>query len=508
MKNILLLLTNLFVLATWANTTNPVPYQQRDSDHIKEIFTAWNATNGAYLYNSVNALVMNSEQPHRPQGLEKTPFELLQSMGDQRVDRLERIAQQELENERNAGRNEQYYWEEWLKVVKSSRCSSTSRGDSNGDPHMRTYDGESFDFQNAGDYLLTASSDNRFMIQTQQVRLNKSISLNGAVSMNVNGDQVEMLSIDEHNGEIIFVINGQQMPNVKSNFVLPQGGVVTYANNAHTVKWPTGEQMKVSVRKFQGKQLYDLAVNVPKCRSDYRGLLGNNDGVRNDLVARDPVTGSEIRRGEVSTTYEDIFGENRRNPVVMDRATQDLVFLSREYGSQFQLDSLSSTFTNRMTELPDEIRYPEIHLTLAELDDAQIAEGLRRAREAGVSEEDLFGAVYDYGHLGLDPVAYNDDYVAPTKTPIIEPTVTDDRAQRTTAEEAKNEIAKNAALVIIGAAAGASAVRTYPTYPTYHRPTPPVYRNPSTHGTKATRRPTTSSPTKPSSPRTPRPTGR
>src|SRR5690554_7334275 len=58
---------------------------------------------------------------------------------------------------------------------------------------MLTFDGERYDFQNAGDYLLSASEDESFVIQTQLFRRNTSSSwsLNGGVVVNVNGDIVE-----------------------------------------------------------------------------------------------------------------------------------------------------------------------------------------------------------------------------------------------------------------------------------------------------------------------------
>src|SRR5690554_7667887 len=69
-----------------------------------------------------------------------------------------------------------------------------------------------------------------------------------------------------------------------------------------------------------------------------------------------------------------------------------------------------------MTDIPDSVHYPTKLLTLAQLEDDQVEEGLRKAREAGVAEEDLYGAVYDYGHLGLEPIAYNDEYKAPKRS--------------------------------------------------------------------------------------------
>lgn len=469
MRYSILLLAQFFVASLFAATSSEVPFQKRESTHIKEILTAWDATNGEYLYKSMSALVMHEQQPDRPKGMNKTPFELIQSMDSQRINRLQRAASSELENERNAGQSDRYYWEDWKELLDASQCS-TSRGNSNGDPHMRTFDKESYDFQNAGDYLLTASEDNTFMIQTQQVRMGSNISLNGAVAMNINGDVVEMRDIEENKGQVVFVVNGEQLPNSRADIVLPQGGVVNYqSNKKYVVKWPTGEQMAVGVRNFNGKQLYDLTVFVPECRDTYYGLLGNNDGVKNDIVAFDPDTGRELTREDMANSSEDDFGNRRRAPEYIDRKTRDSRFISRVFGREYQLDSETSIFTNQMTDIPDEIRYPQEYLSLAELTDEQIKEGLRKAREAGVADEDLYGAVYDYGHLGLEPVAYDDNYTKPSRAISKEPELTRDEASTKTANNRNNSSVRVRPTVFVGTGVRVPPVR--------HRG--PTYRNPT-----------------------------
>lgn len=415
MKYFTFILAQLFALSLWANIQSaPVPYERQDSEHIKEIMLAWNTTKGEYLYESMAALVMHEKQPERPSNVSQTPYELLQTMDKHRVDRLSRIASTELENERTSNRGNRFYWQEWKNYLESSQCEMNTDGKSSGDPHMRTLDGENFDFQNAGDYLLVASEDNSFMIQTQQIRTTPSVALNGAIAMNVNGDILAFSSVADGGEEKMIHVNGEAIQNEKSDIVLPQGGVVNYKNSKYSVKWPTGEQLSISERTFNKSKLFDLMVYVPKCNSNYYGLLGNNDGDRkNDLVVYNSETGEEYSLESAKRSDEDVFGSNRNNPVVLEKVSKELYFITRTYGGEFQLDEETSLMRNQMTNIHDSIRYPKELLTLAELDDDQIAEGLRKAREAGVAEEDLFEAVYDYGHLGLEPVAMTKDYIAP-----------------------------------------------------------------------------------------------
>src|SRR5690554_6588510 len=194
MKYFTLILAQIFVFSMWTNLqSETVPFERKDSEHIKEIMIAWDSNKGEYLYESVSALIMKQQQPERPQGLNQTSFELLKMMDEQRIDRIDRIAATELENERKSSTGDRYYWEEWRAYIQSTKCNMSS-GKSSGDPHMTTFDGENYDFQNAGDYLLAASDDNSFYVQTQQYRIKSNVALNGGVIMNINGDVVEFRS--------------------------------------------------------------------------------------------------------------------------------------------------------------------------------------------------------------------------------------------------------------------------------------------------------------------------
>jgi len=483
MKYFTLILAQLFALSLWANIqSDPVPFKRQDSEHIKQIMTAWNADKGEYLYESMAALVMHEKQPTRLNSVSKTPYELLQTMDSQRVERLSKIASSELDNERNTHRGDRYFWEEWMNYLESSQCEMNTRGKSSGDPHMRTFDNDVYDFQNAGDYLLTASDDNSFMIQTQQMRISSNVALNKSVAMNINGDLLTFSSVAKDSDEKMIHINGQEIQTEKTDMVLPQGGVVNYINGKYLVKWPTGEQLSIAERGFKETKLFDLDVYVPKCNNNYYGLLGNNDGERNDLQVRNEETGEVYSKNSPDRSFDEIFGSERNNPEILATVSKELFFITRIYGGEFQLDEKTSLLRNQMVDIHDSIRYPKELLTLAELDDEQIENGLRKARAAGVAEDDLFEAVYDYGHLGLEPIAMVDDYVAPKEDKRSKEPELDKSGERLEQKESTQPQMRVSPTIFIG-----TGVRVSP--PRRNRPSPQTNSRPNTRRTGTSPRP-------------------
>ena len=425
MKYILLFCINLFVFTLFANPQpNNVPFKKQESKHIKEILKAWDNEKGIYLYNSMSALIMHQPQPKRPQGINQTPFELLKSMDIDRVYRLKKVANNELEKEKAAkrGKRSAYYWQNWINYLETTTCEMR-RGSSTGEPHMLTFDGERYDFQNAGDYLLSASDDQTFEIQTQLFRryTNDSWSLNGGVAMNVNGDIVELKgTASPIDGEVY--INKELITQRNTTINLPQGGTIRLNEppesnkNRHIrgdrfiVKWPTGEQMRVAIIRnfsFGDKKenqemniLYQLYVEVPQCKSNYSGLLGNNDGNKNDLVVDDTTT---LNNDRSALSDEELFGNRRHSPEVISQREKSCYYIAHPFANTFQLDKKTSLFSQQMTAIPDSVRYPNTCTTLANASDEQIAEGLRKSKEAGIQRDEMYSTVFDYAYANIEP---------------------------------------------------------------------------------------------------------
>lgn len=431
MRHFILFIAFLIALPAMAILpTETVPYKKQDSEHIKQVFTAWDQEKGEYLYESISALVMNEPQPMSPSGSYQTSYELLQSMDASRIDRLERIAKDELENEKKAtrGKRDSYYWEEWLSYVNSSTCSNTRHGSSIGEPHMKTFDGETYDFQNGGDYLLSASDDGRFVVQTQTFRRapDSKFSLNRGVAAYVNGDVVEF-RISESNKTGDVFVNEEMLPAGKGTYKLSQGGVIATNGKKYEVKFPTGERMRIHTVSNRSKgtndynenvyQLFQVDLDIPECRSNIFGLLGNNDGVKNDLIMENQDFAYNPDRS--TYTEDELYGPGRRTPSVMNNQEKSAEYIAFTFSEAYRLVKDNSLFIEQMTDIEDSIRYPyNGGNSLAELDDDVVQQGLEKARKAGVAEDDLYGAVFDYGYLGIDPAesVREDDYKRPERT--------------------------------------------------------------------------------------------
>lgn len=378
--------------------------EQRESEHIKEILSNWDAKKGAWLYESINALVMGTEAPDRmDNSVQETTFELLNSMTENRFNRVYRAASQELKTEREERANQRrkskdpYYWEQWMMVLDRTNCE-VSRGRSNGDPHFTSFDGKKFDFQNAGDYLLTSSLATNFDMQVRQERLNERISVNGSTAINVNGDTL-VIYAQKDGKQGVFILNGQRIENPKEAAYFKRGGVMRFEKNRYVVNSPTGEQVHIKMRHFSKRDLLDIDVFAPSCGGDYQGLFGDADGdVSNDLRTADSTLVDNRDR-----TSEAVFGAGRRNATNSSNEANYLNFISRDFGDQFIVQAEWSLFDEPWVDIPDSIRYPIEPTTLENLEDEQIEEALKICKEAGVAEDDLMGCVYDYGYVGLTP---------------------------------------------------------------------------------------------------------
>lgn len=415
-KLISLLIAIAFIFSAKADEEKLVNYERQQSAHIQEILLAWNQDKGLWLYESINSLVMMEPHPERERGFQKTVFEYLSEMSDHRKERLINSANVSLEREREETQSEDLYWTRWIEIIELTVCE-VRHGRSNGDPHMQTFDGEKYDFQTAGEYMLTESTVNNFYIQTRQVKHNDNISVNAAMAVNVNGDIVTVYAQgfpDDQKDKPIRV-NGQIVENDKEPIFLPEGGVIRYANMRHVIHSPTGEQVQFSTRKFQGSALLDIDIFIPSCTATQQGLLGNADGnPETDLVVRDE-NGQTRTPGVVDRTFANIFGAGRNNQNQRNEEVQRLSFLARDFGNQFLVDEDQSMFEAPIGILPEDLRYPSSHLTLSDLTDEEVEEALDACRKAGVAEEDLMECAFDYGYVGLDPVL-PPVYIAPEES--------------------------------------------------------------------------------------------
>lgn len=165
-------------------------------------------------------------------------------------------------------------------------CTTTC-GTTWGDPHLITFDGARYDFQQAGEFVAVKSTGDDFQIQVRQEPWNgsRTVAVNVAAAYEIAGHRVAIYA----GNPLKVTIDGQPATLTGTATALPGGGsIVLSAPSVPTVRWPDGTF--VSADGTSGEYL-TLALSLADARRGHiTGLLGNADGSPdNDLTTRDGV---------------------------------------------------------------------------------------------------------------------------------------------------------------------------------------------------------------------------
>ncbi|MDO8895055.1 Ig-like domain-containing protein [Nitrosomonas sp.] len=253
--------------------------------------------------------------------------------------------------------------------------NETPRASSDGDPHLRTFDGYQYDFQAAGEFTLVHGTDPGLEIQVRQQPWGShtAVSINTAVAMRIGDDVVGVYKDQPNplniNGEFIAIADGETV--AVGDGSVYRNGTQYIVTNAH------GDGFWANVKS----SLINLRVFLDHDRSgEVSGLLGNHDGDRtNDITLADgtPLTGA--------ISKEDLYG------LFADswRVTPDTSLFV--YGDGESTD----TFTNR--------EFPAHVITVNDLDPDLRAGIEELVRAAGLTEGtmEFENAVLDVALTGL-----------------------------------------------------------------------------------------------------------
>jgi hypothetical protein len=162
-------------------------------------------------------------------------------------------------------------------------CTGDGCADSNGDPHLMTFDGVLYDFQAVGEFVAVSDKSGGYEIQVRQEPWPHSrvVSVNTATAMKVGKDRVELKMLG---GKLQLWANGKGQ--TLKDATLPGGGSIAVASAQQAaVVWPDGST--ATVRAIGTYGLHIAFDPAPDKKGKLEGLFGNLDGdPKNDLVLR------------------------------------------------------------------------------------------------------------------------------------------------------------------------------------------------------------------------------
>ena len=164
--------------------------------------------------------------------------------------------------------------------ARPTSCTGDRCSETNGDPHLRTFDGLRYDFQAAGEFVAARNKTGDFEVQVRQQPWTNSrtVAINTAVAFRVGTDKVEVGAGDPMplrvNGKI------QTLASAK----LPGGGQLQMDTEQNTlaITWANG-----SIAYVRPVSTYGLALGVQAAddlSGKLEGLFGDADGnPKNDV---------------------------------------------------------------------------------------------------------------------------------------------------------------------------------------------------------------------------------
>jgi hypothetical protein len=359
MKNTLLIvgviiLVNFASFGQGRNTT-------ADYTPVRNILTNWDQIRGDWLTSSLAAIANDEAIPDRTFPEPLTPYQLFAFVPENSRTRVVELMDS---IERSEVRPSGVNFERGINIVRMlsmiSRPTTIRSSWTFGDPHIVSFDKSYHQNFQVGEFVLAKSKTSDFEIQARFETINEDASFTTAVSMSVNGDIVAIYAGDKPddiqnsalrvNGEVVLISN--------PTYYLPKGGTISYSNGAYTVNWASGEASIIEFENYMDKKYLNVAIQInAENESDHTGLSTiQSTGDESEVYAS--------ARIEESTS---LFSYNQNRTAA---------YYSRSHHKRKKVTRLDSQ---------------------AEVEARKVC------LEAGVSEIDLEGSIYDYGHFSIPP---------------------------------------------------------------------------------------------------------
>ncbi|MBD2485494.1 VWD domain-containing protein [Planktothrix sp. FACHB-1365] len=294
-------------------------------------------------------------------------------------------------------------------------------GGSHGDPHLTTLDGQKYDYQAVGEFVLTRTKNRQFEIQVRQAPFKNinTAAINAAVAMKVGDARVGIYAtgFPDDQTKIPLRIDGKPVE-LKGTQNLAGGGSITQnGGTSWTVQWPTGEVANFEIADPGGSPMIDLSTGVTENdQGQLEGLLGNfNGNPSDDFMTRDGrIIPQNQEAMDTARSVLSSFNINRWIPIPIDPLTEAFLdTIHSQFGNSWRISQTESLFDyapGKNTGTFTNPAFPNGFVILRMLAPDAVAKAEEACRKAEVPSDRLEGCLFDVavtGETGFARVAAN-----------------------------------------------------------------------------------------------------